>query len=490
MQFNQEALDAKMRHLDEIKSRPDVVEKVLSRNLSSDYEITENTRVWIGGGATSYTVNTQQGRFFLKIKHKDVTVESKLEEESGFISEPCIEHEYRMVKLAEKAGTRVPRIIFFDEEEGFQFLAVEYVENSFEETLERATIEEVLEIWQELVDNVQRLFEEGIVHSDIHEYNIRYKNGVVLIDFEEAREFTQKCSFEESLDCIGKSGKSSLGEFPLADKQAYSVKYNSLARMRQVIKAYLVPKALEHIKKCYYDSSNGICAALDHGTSELTYQSIQNDWINVKGQRDQQDFRPLLIQRLFSVLCDDSKYTFIDVGSNNGLFGRELSKASRGNVRCIGLEGFHAFNVLAKALAFLEDCKNTEYYDFLCGEDDLSALKIEGCTFWSICSVWHHIQKREAFLSQLKALDIQYIFMEMPVQQECYDGHSWEEEVQKIKGQLGFAGSILLGFSKDYQRPLVLLMKGRKDMKLEKKIKRTAKRVLSPTLLDKMLALK
>jgi hypothetical protein len=55
----------------------------------------------------------------------------------------------------------------------------------------------------------------------------------------------------------------------------------------------------------------------------------------------------------------------VDIGSNNGLFCREVSKRFGGNIRTIGLEGFHKFNILAESLAFLEDCKNIEYKDFL-----------------------------------------------------------------------------------------------------------------------------
>lgn len=49
MQFNQLALDAKMKHLDEIKNHPDIVSRVIERNIKGSYLITEQTRVWTGG---------------------------------------------------------------------------------------------------------------------------------------------------------------------------------------------------------------------------------------------------------------------------------------------------------------------------------------------------------------------------------------------------------------------------------------------------------
>ena len=79
MQFNSKAIDEKIKHLDEIKQYPDVLKKVLIRNIGPGYQITENQRFWCGGGGTSYTINTPQKKFFLKVKNRSVCVESKLE---------------------------------------------------------------------------------------------------------------------------------------------------------------------------------------------------------------------------------------------------------------------------------------------------------------------------------------------------------------------------------------------------------------------------
>ena len=182
-------------------------------------------------------------------------------------------------------------------------------------------------------------------------------------------------------------------------------------------------------------------------------------------------------------------YTLVDVGSNNGLFCREISKFSDGNVRCIGLEGFHKFNVLANALAIIEDCTNVEYFDFLCGQDDFGALNINTRCFMTICSVWHHIQNKASFIEQIKKMDIKYILLEMPVQEECYEGRTWEEEVQGIKEDLGFLGEVVLGSSRDYHRPLVLIAKEAFDSKLEEKLTTISKRIMNPGLFDKLRAL-
>lgn len=487
MQFNPQALSEKTKHFDEIKQHRAVLKNVIARNLGDDFEIAENQPIWRGGGATTYIVRTAQMKVFLKVKNRSVCVESKLEEEPAFIDEPSVEHEAKMLEAARNAGVGVPETVFFDSEGDFQFLATSYIGSALLEYLEKTTVEETLNIWDELIQYVRRLFDAGIIHSDLHEHNMRVDNGhLVLIDFEEARFLRQNCEFEQSLDYRGSNGISSLGTFPFADKQDFSVKTNSLLRMRQVFKKFLAPKTAAYVRECNYDSSNGICAALDHGKSELTYQSIRNDFFSVKGQRGMEDCRPDLLEAVLRILSANRNWTFVDIGSNNGLFCREISKRFGGQIRTIGLEGFHGFNVLAKALAFLEDCRNSSYVDFLCGDDDLQALGIGGDCFMTICSVWHHIQNKEAFLDQLRELNPRFIFFEMPIQKECYDGRTWEKEIAVIKEKLGFSGECFLANSNDYKRPLILLSRGAFPELLRRKLEAAARRIFFPTFLNKI----
>lgn len=473
MLFNQKAVDEKMKHLDEIKQHPEYIHEVVSKHFGQNYQLKEHQRRWTGGGATSYLISSDNVKAFLKIKHKDATVESKLAQEDSYINEPCVLHEYHMLTAAAAAGVSVPKVLFFEEYEDFQFLATEYIEDSLTCRLENNSVEELLALWDSLEANVKKLFDNGLVHGDIHEYNLRCRSAseIVIIDLEECREFRQNCCFEESLDYTGKNGIYELGKFPLYDEQKYTVHLNCLARMRQVFKDYVAAAAARYISECNYDSSNGICITIDHGKSDKTYQSIKNGYFEVSGQRGTEDKRPELIANLLNDLLGDNPSTFIDVGSNNGLFGREISKRTTSSHRFIGLEGFSKFNILARSLAFLDDCKNTEYYDFLCGEDDLDRLNINTPCFITICSVWHHIQNKEAFLNQLKKLDIAYILFELAVQEECY-GHSWEEELCWIQNTLGFQGQLILGHSADYDRPIVLIAKERFSADQEKKMHR------------------
>ena len=103
-----------------------------------------------------------------------------------------------MLMKANEIGVSTPQVVYYEEYENFQFLATEYIDMSFEECIEESSIEEVLTAWNDLYNNVKLLFKNGIVHSDLHEYNIRFNNDkkVVLIDLEEARAFNQNTTFE------------------------------------------------------------------------------------------------------------------------------------------------------------------------------------------------------------------------------------------------------------------------------------------------------
>lgn len=487
MQFNQKALDAKMNHLDEIKKHPEFIQKVVSKNLGDDFQLEEMPRRWVGGGATSYMITSGDKKYFLKIKHKDATVESKIEEEEQFSDESCVYHEYRMLTKAKQEGVSVPKVIFFDEHRDFQFLATEYIEYSLEEKLENDSLDELMALWNSLVENVRKLFTAGMVHSDVHEYNIRCSSPVdiVLIDLEECREFKQNCSFENSLDYTGTNGISSLGDFPKCHEQPYDIHVNCLARMRQLFKSYVAKAAEKYIEECNYDYSNGISITIDHGKSDKTYQSIKNSYFEVSGQRTVEDKRPELIAKLVNALFEKEQFTFIDVGSNNGLFGREIFKRTSGNYRYIGLEGFPKFNALARSLAFLDDCSNTEYHDFLCGEDDLATLNVDTKCFFTICSVWHHIQNKSVFLEQMNKLDVSYVLLEMAVQEECY-GRFWEEELQWIKDSLCFQDQILLGNSEDYNRPLILIAKNTFSSRQIKRVQKICKAVYRKGLIRRI----
>lgn len=477
MQFNEVALENKRNYLDTILKNKEIVKQVLDRQLGTGWAIRNVPRIWEpGGGSTLYFLEYKEKKYFLKVKHRSVTVESKLEEEEEFSGKPSLQNEHEIIAALNEAYC--PTILFFDEEQGYQFLATEFIDNSYMQMMEQADAEGILDLWEQLEYAVHDLFQKGVVYGDLHENNIRCRTdgSLVIIDFEESRFFKQDIDFKESLDYVGYNKKSSLGEFPLFKQQNYKVHFNCLLRMKEVTGKYLLEKIPVLLGKCNYDSGNGICTVLDHGKSNLIYQSINTQTIKVKGQRGISDNRLEILDIMVDSLFDNREFTFIDVGSNNGNFCREVSKHTKGIARCIGLEGFHEFNILAKSVSYLENCNHIEFYDFLCGEDLLKKLKITNEAFMTVCSVYHHISNKDVFLGQIKDENIQYMLFEMAVQEECYGGRTWEEELDWVMKEAAFEQKLFIAYSGDYNRPMVLLAKKRlqeeKEQRLLKRIKK------------------
>ena len=457
MIFSEDVIEAKQKHADDAKNEIEIIKAFLESRINGEYTIEIIEKEGNGGGATLFHIKGSKINSFLKVKNKTVFVESKLEEESEYIHESALYHEYRMLEEAQNANVSVPRVLFYGCDDKYDYLATEYICDCLLKELEKCDIEKLIELWNDLEQNVKRLFENDIVHTDIHEHNIMCQNGkIVLIDFEEARFLNQNVSFEDSLDYCGYNEKSNVGLHPCYMLDEYGVPYTCLNRMKELFKDYMVNKIVEFSKECNYDSTNGICNTLDHGLSNKIYQGINNKYMTIAGQRNA-DERIYYIEAVCDYLLPDKRFDFIDVGSNNGLFCREMAKYYENKCNYYGLEGTHNFNILAKGLAFLEDAKNTKYVDFICGEDSLDDLHIEGECVFTICSVWHHILKKDQFLSELKKRNIRALILEMAVQDKVYDGKGWKEELKRIENVLEFKGEYILSYSNDYMRPLVLI---------------------------------
>jgi tRNA A-37 threonylcarbamoyl transferase component Bud32 len=214
MLFDPESLQNKMHFLDAVTFMPGLADNVVARHLLRPFQVVRLPRVWEpGGGATLFRIDSTQGAFLLKVKHRTVWVESRLECEPDYIRKPSLENEYEFLRIM--AGAWAPQVLFFDEQDAFQFLAVEWLE-SFDLAISKMAAPALLDVWEGIVDAVQKLYERGIVHTDIHEHNICFRNGrPVLCDFEEARYLRQEVPFEESLDFAGFNKYGNVGEFPL-----------------------------------------------------------------------------------------------------------------------------------------------------------------------------------------------------------------------------------------------------------------------------------
>ncbi len=465
MIFSEEIIRYKNQNKDKKNEKLQHVKIYLSNYLQEKYELKINDSICADGGATFFRVQTNGKDIFLKVKEKYMYVESRLEEETEFIKESGLHHEYCMLKQAKNAGVNVPNIFFFGSDDNYDFLGTEYIAESLLDVIDQSEIDDIIKLWTELYNDVKRLYDHGIVHTDIHEHNIRVKNGkIVLVDFEESRFLRQSVEFEKSLDYLGYNGISNVGVFSNYMNQDYTVPYTCLSRVLEMFKSVLAKKLFSFASKCNYDSTNGICTTLDHGKTDKTYQEISNKYFSISGQRDE-TARIDCIEGVCDYLFGGEKFCHVDIGSNNGLFGRELVNCYKNQCRSIGLEGTHNYNVLARGLAFLDDAKDTQYMDFICGEDCLNRVNFGDPCVVTVFSVWHHIVNKKEFLEELKKKKLKAIIFEFAIDKELYIDGDWKSELKKIKEYLCYKGEYLVSSSEDYHRPIVMITPGILDKK-------------------------
>jgi len=234
MLFDPEAIENKRRFLDLALAKRDLVERVVARHMSGRFELATIPRVWEpGGGATLFRIKSSAGTCLLKVKHHDVWVESRLESESCYQRKPSLANEHDFLTRLDALGLCwVPKVIFWDEADSLQFLALEWL-SPFSESAKNMAIDALLGSWRQLGAITRELFNLGIVHTDIHEHNLCHRDGtVVLIDFEEARLLQQALPYEQSLDVVGVNCYGNVGEFPGGGGAEDGL--TCLARMRHV----------------------------------------------------------------------------------------------------------------------------------------------------------------------------------------------------------------------------------------------------------------
>ena len=467
MQFNKASLANKSTYLDKILTKEALLTKVLAEFAGhTPYRYEVMPRPWSpGGGATLFMVQVGENRCFLKVKHCSVTVESKLETEPAFLEIPSLANEYRFLDQLARLpqSENVATVIRYMEDGGYGFLFLEYLD-SFAETVQALGARELVEAYAQIERTVRVLYDHGIVHTDIHENNILFRGQTpVLVDFEEARECRQSVPFGESLDLIGANHYGDVGEMPSG--HGFLGGYTCLKRLRQVFEKLVRGKLDRLIKECNFDSSCPFLTALDHGRDARIYQSIDVPGYSNEGQRPLFDSRIRQIAGIADILFD-RPYTHLDIGSNLGRFNLELAKQLQVR-KSIGVEAYDKYVYLARVLAFLSDTANVEFFCAECGKDNLSdLLRDERIDLVTVYSVYHHIKNKPHFLEDLKRLNPTYIMFEMAVQEECYEGRSWQDEMASVCRELGMPHTKVLGCSEDYRRPVVLISK--QDIVLEK----------------------
>lgn len=454
MQFSHEAIACKQRYLDAILGRPELLSEVVARNIGPAFELIHIARIWEpGGGATLFRVARADGDLFLKVKHRRVCVESRLESERAFIQKPSLVNERDFLACVEP--DIAPKLVFYDEQDGFCFLAVEWLD-TFAVACERFSADEMLSAWNHLVSIVGKLFKQGIVHTDIHEGNICFRGNLpVLCDFEEARKLTQELPFEESLDYVGVNCYGNVGEFP-ANTSKGPTGLTCLARLRRVFQRLLLKKLPAYLESCNFDASCPFNMDELQDEDSRIYQSIKVGSLKIAGQRPASDLRHNIVIYLLHCLAVEGRgVNYLDIGSNMGSFCF-LAAEQPLVVKAIGLEAFEKYVTAAELIGFARDCSNVSFHRFVCGEDRLDVVA-EPIDFCTMLSVYHHIKDRDQFLDELRQKRPRMVLAEFATQERYYPQRERvEAEIDFIREKLSFRYVSIISHSKDYGRPLVL----------------------------------
>jgi malonyl-CoA O-methyltransferase len=450
MRFDPEALRNKETHLDRVLELPWVVDEVLQRHLAGPFSWTPLERVWEpGGGSTLLKVDDDGRPLLLKVKHETVWIESALESEAGFPRKPSLANEHAF--LSRLRGPWLPRVRFFDEEEGFQLLALEWLE-PFDVASERLGAGALITAWHDLQGAVRSLFDSDVVHTDLHEGNLCFRGDqIVIVDFEEARRLPQSGAFETSLDVCGETALGNVGAFPVADD--YSPRWTCLARLEQVFRERVRAKLPALLERCSYDRDCDFNCDPLQAPDPRIYQSVSIGDVEIEGQRPHSDGRVDVVCSLLRGLARElGPIRHLDVGSNLGAFciaaARESSVA-----RSIGVEASPEFVEAARALAFVQGA-DVEFHERVCGRDPL-ARDFSDVQVVTLLSVYHHIEWKDAFLADLARLSPEVVIAEMASQDRFYpERGSLAAERREIQQALGLPHAAGLASSRDYARPI------------------------------------
>ncbi len=455
MIFNEETIKYKTEFLDTIEENENILHDVLKRNLNCEYKLQKLERPWNpGGGCTLFECTTKENHFFLKVKSKSCKVESKLESEDKWLDEPALQHEFGMIERIKTDF--VPRLIFFEISGGFQFLALEWLV-PFEKAIDCFNIDEIINIWGEIYSMTEELYKLNIVHTDIHEKNICFRNSTpILCDFEESRSLKQNCSFAESLDVSGRNKYGDVGDFPLSHGLKGRTCLNRLYKVFQEIISYKLTTFLE---ECQFSCDCEFNKDTLQQPDQRIYQSVMINGKSFSGQRIESNYRYLIINKMidyFYKVNNNNKLNYLDIGCNMGRFCIKMAKSSY-IAKSTGVDAFKNYVTAARALAFLDaQASNVKFTTAICGEDSLKSI-IPQADIISVLSVYHHIKKKTEFLQDLKKLSPKAIIFEFAVQDRFYpERKSLDKEITYVRDILGATHITLLGHSNDYSRPIFL----------------------------------
>jgi len=456
MLFNNEVLHKKIFFLDAVL-QTDFTENIVAQYIAEPFSIKLIPRTWEpGGGATLFCIETNDKRYFLKAKHANLLLESRLESEPNFSSQKSLKNEFDILTAINTPW--VPKVIFYAEHNNFTFLALEWLE-PFEQVVNKMEVGELWQAWNDLTNLVKDLFKRNIVHTDIHELNICFRDDkLVLCDFEEARIVHQNLSFEESLDYCGENLYGNVGFFP-SETGKGPPGLTCLLRIRDVFRKLIKNKLPEYLRQCHFDNECPFNLDSLQEQDDRIYQSLNFPDLSVQGQRPERDFRLLLLSYFLSkVSLKDHYVEHLDIGSNLGMFCFKASEHKYVK-SSVGIEAFPSFVEAANILKFTYGFEKVNFYEFICGRNTLLELK-KNFNFVTMLSVYHHISEKDFFLDDLKRLSPSWLLVEFATQERYYkERGSLGKEVAYVQEKLSYPFVYHLADSPDYQRPLILYTK-------------------------------
>lgn len=465
MLYSGSALKLKRKHAGSITPGTPLLKEVLSEYIKEPYEIFSLEREWSpGSGASLFKISTKSRDIFLKAMNLEITIESKLEKEKCFIDIAAIRNEHDFIKvIKEKLNLEnVPGIIFYTERNNFGFLATEWL-TRFSDLIESLDMDEIMRIYNCIHNFAYCLFKNGIVHTDIQENNILFRNKTpVIADFGETRYLQQDLPFNDSIDYKGTNRYGHLGKMPLT-KNSGIKGYTCLSRFKKVFDKYIIKKLYGFAKECIFDNSCPYNKDVLQEEDRRIYQSIQIGELKISGQRPFVDERHLAAKTIIEkFILKYGSLVYVDIGSNTGSFCFEIAKL-KGISRCIGIEAYEKYVKFANALKFILNSPKTVFYNIVCGEENMQNkipelnVQSDKRKFVSLFSVYHHIENKESCLDWLKELSPAGVMIEFATQERYYrERGSWDKEAEYIKEKLKVKYANKICTSADYKRPIVV----------------------------------
>lgn len=474
MIFNEAVISTKEASHKMLEDNRDLIIGVLREKFGDDAVFEEKQRLGgLGGGALLFKVVANRECAFVKVKRSTDFVESKIECESEFSRIPALENEYDfLIKLSAERDF-VAKPIFFLERNGIHFLATEFL-TSFTDAVATLDLDSVIDLWEQLKCAVEYLFENGIVHTDLHEQNLCVRGRkIVIIDFEEAKYIKQDVKFQDSLDVSGENRYGNVGEMSPSEDIVPGL--TCMNRMRRVFVQTVKQRLPEHIQNCNFDNTCPFNLDALQATDGRIYQSLNLSDMRISGQRPPKDSRIQVVKELVKNVAQKTPVKYVDIGSNLGNFVFCVSQIP-GVERAIGVEAFREYSIASRAIAFAYNFRGAEFINGVCGEFSIFA-KCPDANLITMFSVYHHIANKEAFLDDLMRIDPDYFLCEFAVQDRFYpERGGYEAEWDYISRKLSYPRQIYIGTSGDYGRPIWLFSKRDLPHGLVRRLQRSLER--------------